>query len=46
VKRIMTVVAACAAISAAAGFEVQDNTSEVWAKSSLAVRAAEPATKL
>ncbi len=42
----MAVVAACAAIAAAAGFEVQGNMSEAWAKSSLAVRTDEGGAKL
>lgn len=45
-KRVAAAVAACAAIAAAVGFQVQGNMSEAWDKSSLVVRTVEAGTKL
>jgi hypothetical protein len=42
----MVVVAACAGIAAAAGFQVQGNISEAWDKSALTVRVEEGGAKL
>jgi hypothetical protein len=42
----MMVVAACAGLAAAAGFQVQGNMSEAWDRSSLEVRAGEGGAKL
>jgi hypothetical protein len=46
VKLIPTIVAACAAIGAAAGFQVQGNLSEAWPKSSLGVQTVAAGSKL
>ena len=45
-KRFITIVAACAGLAMAAGFQVQGNMSEAWDKSSLEVRAGESGAKL
>lgn len=45
-RRIAAAVAACAAVAAAVGFQVQGNMSEAWDKSSLVVRTGEVGTKL
>lgn len=45
-KRFITIVAACAGLAMAAGFQVQGNMSEAWDKSSLEVRAGEGGAKL
>jgi len=46
VKRFMMLVAACAGLAAAAGFQVQGNMSEAWDRSSLEVRTGEGGAKL
>jgi hypothetical protein len=46
VKRFIVVVAACAGLATAAGFQVQGNFSEAWDKSALTVRAEEGGAKL
>ena len=45
-KRFMMVVAACAGLAAAAGFQVQGNMSEAWNKCALTVRAGDEGAKL
>ena len=45
-KRFMMLVAACAGLAAAAGFQVQGNMSEAWDRSSLEVRTGEGGAKL
>jgi hypothetical protein len=46
VKRIVVIVAVCAGLATAAGFQVQGNMSEAWDKGSLTVRAGEEGAKL
>ena len=45
-KRFIAIVAACAGLATAAGFQVQGNLSEAWAKSALTVRTGDEGAKL
>ena len=45
-KRFMMVVAACAGLAAAVGFQVQGNMSEAWDKSVLTIRAGDEGAKI
>jgi len=45
-KLFVTILAACAGLATAAGFQVQGNMSEAWDKSSLEVQAGETGAKL
>ncbi len=45
-KQIITVLAVCAGLATAAGFQVQGNMSEAWDKSSLEVQTGEAGAKL
>jgi len=46
VKRFIAIVAVCAGLATAAGFQVQGNMSEAWDKSLITVRAGEEGAKL
>ena len=45
-KRFITIVAVCAGLATAAGFQVQGNMSEAWTRSALTVRAGDGGAKL